>query len=179
MKKALNAGLGSGMRLRYRLLSAFLGLAATISSVLIYHQVGKIRAILQEDRYQVAFGEPKPRVVRTRPEYYKADRRHVQVSSLEIPIYDSGVRGSRRSLAVEFIFVTSNRYLKKYLKDNEYEVLDYMLTSLEPMMASFVLTEEGKDTLKWKIMDELNDYIQARKIEGEIEWVGINKIIAS
>ena len=117
--------------------------------------------------------------LKPRPSYVGLERKHGYIASLHIPVYFHKNKKRIRAMQVEFIFETSNRYIKKYLKNHEYEVRDRILTNLEPVDPQFIFTEEGQDIIKFKVLDEINEVVRSKKIRGQIERVSIHHIIAS
>ncbi|MCY4643295.1 MAG: flagellar basal body-associated FliL family protein [Bacteriovoracales bacterium] len=114
-----------------------------------------------------------------RPPYFRAERKQTYLSSLEVPIYFQKSPSRVYSLRVEFIFETSNRYLKRYIENHEHEIRDCILTSLEPITQEFVLTKEGFGVIKLKVLDELNKLISKKKIKGRIKNVSIDQVLSS
>ena len=112
-----------------------------------------------------------------RAEYYKGDRKHILVSNLKIPVFLTEQKGVR-TLIMDFTFESSNRYIKIYIRDNEYEIRDRLLSTVEPIIPSFPLSQEGKDIIKDKIKEELNKFLGEKHIEGNVKHVYINGIIA-
>ena len=114
-----------------------------------------------------------------RPDYYKGERKHAHVSILEIPVMREGAGGGASSISVEFTLETSNRYLKNYMEKHELWVRDRLLSTLEPVDSGFILTTEGRDIIKWKVLDELNQLTEEKGVEGQIERVSIKSIITT
>lgn len=112
-----------------------------------------------------------------RPSWYKGVRKHIDISNLKLPIYISG-SNSVKTLLMDFTLESSNRYIKIWIEENEHEVRDHILTTTEPILPEFPLSQEGKNVIKDKIKDEMNLYLKQKNIEGEIIKVNINRIIA-
>ncbi len=71
------------------------------------------------------------------------------------------------------IFFTENNWLKTDL------ITDRLLRTISPILATFPFTEEGKKIIKNKIKYECDQLLKELKIEGEIEEVIIQDILAA
>ncbi len=77
----------------------------------------------------------------------------------------------------------SNKFIKLYFTKNFYEnlnqLIDRYISTLSPMIPVFPLTDEGKNILRKKIKLETNLLLKELKIDGEIEEVIIQDILAA
>jgi hypothetical protein len=77
----------------------------------------------------------------------------------------------------------SNKLIKLYFTENNFKNLDQLIdryiSTLSPIIPMFPLTNEGKDILRKKIKLETDLLLKKLKIEGEIEEVIIQDILAS
>lgn len=77
----------------------------------------------------------------------------------------------------------SNKLIKIFFVENNWVnsdlIVDRLLTTLGPIIATFPLTEEGKKILKDKIKFECDQLLKDLKIEGEIDEVIIQGIFAA
>lgn len=77
----------------------------------------------------------------------------------------------------------SNKLIKLYFAENNFKNLDKLIdryiSTLSPIIPVFPLTNEGKDILRKKIKTETDLLLKQLKIEGEIEEVIIQDILAA
>lgn len=77
----------------------------------------------------------------------------------------------------------SNKFIKLYFTENYSEnlnqLIDRYISTLSPIIPVFPLTDEGKNILKKKIKLETDLFLKELKIEGEIEEVIIQDILAA
>lgn len=78
---------------------------------------------------------------------------------------------------------SSNKFIKIYFTENNFinmdKLVDRYLSTLGPIIPIFPLTDEGKNILKNKIKLETNELLKQLRIEGEIEEVIIQDILAA
>ncbi len=119
-----------------------------------------------------------------RPAYHDRVKKSFYVTNILIPfgfeeaIVDKGAEGIR-SLIVDIEVETSNRYLSIYLSTQEHVIKDYLNRKMQPVIATFPLTEEGKSVVRAKIVEELNRLIKETEVQGTILNVYIVNITAS
>lgn len=133
------------------------------------------------DIYQEEFVERAPASVfqySNRPEYRNFDRKSFKVFNVKIPVFVESVR-EVKTITVDFSIRASNRFTKKFLSNYEYKLKDYFFTTVEPVISTFPLKEEGKSILKDKIIEELNTFLEEQGVEGSIEEVNIIFIVGS
>ena len=114
----------------------------------------------------------------TRPLYFGNERKHIQISNLQIPIYHKKNPNAVNSIQLEFVLEASNRYLKQYIESNDHEIRDRLHTTLAPMDIEFIETDEGRDVIKAKILYEVNKLIKEKNIKGKIQHISINSILS-
>lgn len=77
----------------------------------------------------------------------------------------------------------SNKFIKIYFTENNYlnidKLIDRYLSTLSPIIPVFPLTDEGKTILKNKIKKETDELLKILKIDGEIEEVIIQDMVAA
>ena len=144
-----------------------------IASVQIYTNAKQIKekADAEKEKEQIVVD-----LSQRRSKYYKEDERQILVSNIVLPVYIESV-SSIKSLTIDFILVMSNRYLKAYFSDNEHLIKNKLSYTIEPIIPTFPLTNEGKTILKDKIKKELNTLIFDLNIAGEIEKIYFQNII--
>lgn len=142
------------------------GVAIYSSSVEIYENEfpNRVPASVQEYEY--------------RPKYRNYQKTTMKVFNIRLPLFVENVR-EIRSVTVDFSVRTSTRFASKYLTAYEYKLKDYFFTKTEPFASDFPLKEEGKEVLRDKIKDELNNFLQEHRVEGVVQEVNIIFIIAS
>ena len=157
----------------------FLGVGPAVGVVVI-----GLSRLIYDNTNEIVLGMERARVeegasfLRAKPAYFGLKRKHNRLSSLQIPLYFENGPTGLYSIRIEFSIETSNRYLKQYIDNHEHEVRDCILTNLEPALSQFILTREGLDIIKLKVLDELNDFIKKRRVEGRIEKVNVAGMIA-
>ena len=112
-----------------------------------------------------------------KPKYKMFQKKTIRVLNVKVPIYRESVR-EVRSITVDFTVRTSTRFAKQYLEYYENQVKDYFFTSVEPVISTFQVQEEGKEVLKEKIALELNAFLVKNKVEGKVEEVAISFLVA-
>lgn len=113
-----------------------------------------------------------------RPDYYKQQNRSLAVNALRLPVYFGNI-SQLRTIDVDFNAILSNRMARMKLEKLEFQLRDHLILQVEPMSADFPLAEEGKDILRDKILREVNDFMQANQIEGEVQEVKLTYILAN
>lgn len=116
--------------------------------------------------------------VEPRPKYYKAQLKQIRITDIKMPIYVESAKDIK-SLVMDFTLESSNRYIKKFFEKNSHYLQDKLNTTVEPIVPSLPLEEEGKNIIKEKLIDESNDLIKSYEIKGEIKEVYFHSIIAS
>jgi flagellar basal body-associated protein FliL len=113
-----------------------------------------------------------------RPEYYKKELKHITLTNLRLPIYFPEVN-ELKSVDIDFTATISNRQSRKYLERQEFQLRDHLILHVEPLVATFPLTEEGKDVLKEKIWLEINAFLKTHEQEGEVIDLKITYVLAN
>lgn len=113
-----------------------------------------------------------------RPEYYKKQTRFFEINNVRLPVYAANVN-ELRSVDVDFIATTTNRTCKLYLEKHEFQVRDHLILQIEPSVAAFPLSEEGREIIRRKIQAELNDFLKLNGIEGEVVELKITYVLAN
>lgn len=113
-----------------------------------------------------------------RPLYYKKEKKHLEITNLRLPVYIPKVN-QIRSVDIDFTATLSNRYSRKYLEKHEFHLRDHLILQLEPSIAAFSLEEEGKEIIRQKLLFEINNYLKANHIEGEVLDLKITYILAN
>ena len=114
---------------------------------------------------------------RIRPKYYHQYSRTMKIHSINFPVYVESVRGARM-LRMDLTLTTSNKYTRNYLYKNYHLVQDRLNSRLEPMVPTFPIEEEGKEIIKDKVMEEIDNLIKELKIEGRVQSVHIHSILS-
>lgn len=114
----------------------------------------------------------------SRPDYYKKEKRHLEFTSLRIPVYIAKVN-ELKSVDVDFNVTFSTRESRKIMSKREFQLRDHLLLNLEPSIADFPLREEGKEILRRKLAVEINNYLKEHKIQGHVVNVEITYMLAN
>ncbi len=112
-----------------------------------------------------------------RPSYYKQHERVFYMRNIVIPIYIESVN-SYKKLEADVVVIPSNKYIKEYLAKNIHLINDALNSTLEPVIPTFPLTEEGKLVITNKIKREINNVIKSLQIKGNIQYVYLHYIFA-
>lgn len=113
-----------------------------------------------------------------RPEYRHFKQKTLKVLNVKVPVYVESV-GEIKSITIDFSIRTSTRFAKLYLVEYEYKLKDYFFTAVEPIVSHFPIEKEGKEVLKEKIMEEIENFLHDNRVEGVIEEVNILYIVGS
>lgn len=113
-----------------------------------------------------------------RPDYYKKQTKHLDVTNFRLPVYVAQVN-EIRSVDIDFTATLSNRHSKMYLEKREFQLRDHLINNIEPSVATFPLEEEGKEIIRKKIWMELNEYLKQNGIEGEVIELKITYVLAN
>jgi hypothetical protein len=65
------------------------------------------------------------------------------------------------------------------LEKLEFQLRDHLILNIEPMISSFPLEEEGKGILREKLIMEINDFMKAQGLEGQVKDLKITYILAN
>lgn len=114
----------------------------------------------------------------SRPDYYKKEKRHLEFTSLRIPVYIAKVN-QLKSVDVDFNVTFSTRESRKIMSKREFQLRDHLLLNLEPSIADFPLKEEGKEILRRKLAVEINNYLKEHEIRGHVVNVEITYMLAN
>lgn len=113
-----------------------------------------------------------------RPDYYKKQTKHLELTNLRLPVYVAKVN-EIRSVDIDFTATLSNRNSRMFLEKHEFHLRDHLILQLEPSVASFPLEEEGKEIIRRKLLVEINDFLKQNEIEGEVSELKITYVLAN
>lgn len=113
-----------------------------------------------------------------RPEYKTFQSRSLKVMNMKVPVEVESVR-EISSITIDFSIRTTTRFSKLFLENYEYKLKDYFFTTVQPVISNFPLEAEGKDVLKEKITEEVNNFLRENGVEGKVEEIEIVFIVAS
>jgi flagellar basal body-associated protein FliL len=161
------------------------GLSASQSMVLLSFSCASILAVigigfsghklLNTGRSPASISEE---VAYERPDYYKKQTKHLEITNLRLPVYVAQIN-EIRSVDIDFIATMTNRNARMFLEKHELQLRDHLILQLEPSIASFPLKEEGKEIIRRKILNEVNDFLKQREIEGEVVELKITYVLAN
>jgi flagellar basal body-associated protein FliL len=137
-------------------------MASIIGGVIVYQTSGEVYRTLNPSRAPASIEESY-----VRPDYYKKQERELSFNTIRLPVFIQNIN-ELRALIIDFSVVTSNRNTKKYLAKHEFELRDHLIGSVEPIIPSFPLEEEGRQVLREKLKIELNNFLVANKVEGQV-----------
>ena len=115
-----------------------------------------------------------------RPVYFKREKKQFTIRDINLPIYVESINAIRM-LTLDFTIEGNNRYIAAYFKTgrNEDLIKNQLVKSVEPIIPTFPLNEEGKRILKNKLTKEMNILIKSLDIKGKISKVYIDNILAN
>ena len=115
-----------------------------------------------------------------RPDYFLGEKKQFSLQNIDLPIYVESINAIRM-LTFDFTVEGSNRYIAAYFSSrvNENLIKDQLNNSVQPIVPTFPLKEEGKRIIKLKIKEEINVLVQRLKIKGHISKVYINNVLAN
>lgn len=113
-----------------------------------------------------------------RPSYYKKDTKHVTITNLRLPVYVPEVN-ELRSVDIDFTATMTTRESRLFLEKMEFQVRDHLILEIEPSVASFPLTEEGKEIIRQKLRSELDTFLKTHKINGYVEDIKVVYLLAN
>ena len=115
-----------------------------------------------------------------RPVYFKREKKQFTIRDINLPIYVENINAIRM-LTLDFTIEGNNRYIAAYFKTgrNEDLIKNQLVKSVEPIIPTFPLNEEGKRILKNKLTQEMNVLIKNLDIKGKISKVYIDNILAN
>jgi flagellar basal body-associated protein FliL len=113
-----------------------------------------------------------------RPDYYKKQNRHLELTSIRLPVYFAELN-EVKSVDIDFSATLSNRLSRMQLEKLEFQLRDHLILNIELMVASFPLEEEGKIILRDKLIVEINEFMKAQKLEGEVKELKLIYILAN
>ena len=159
--------------------------ATTISLFIALTTFGYIFYQLdQRAFFEGKFGlnELKKLVAIRKPAYTGFEEKEFYIPDLFVPVILKN-RPDITRLYLDIKIRASNKYIKIYFCEDNFSKLDVLIdrytTTLAPVIPMFPLTDEGKEILKDKIIRETNKLLKELKIEGEIEEVTIQDILAA
>ncbi len=112
------------------------------------------------------------------PYYLDYEKKLSMISQLVMPAFMEDT-GRYENLKINFAIQFTNRTSKRFFDKYRYLFMDQLQVTLEPVLPSFPLTEEGKDIVRKKLFEELNDVLMNEGIDGRVKSVTIIDIIAN
>lgn len=117
-------------------------------------------------------------VMPSRPVYYRQTEKMLAVTDINLQIFLEDTHRNRQ-VWIDFSVLASNRNAILYLKDHEVEFKDHLTTNVEPIIPQLPIEEEGRSIIKDKLKMELNLFLEKNGIEGKIQEIYIDYLIAS
>ena len=133
-------------------------------------------ALLEEAARRPASVEVE--AVYDRPDYYKKETKHFDMSSLRLPVFFSDIN-QLKTVDIDYTATLSNRAAKMYLEKQEFQLRDHLILQIEPIVPSFPLEEEGKDIIRKKLQQEIDQFLVNHGIEGTVEDIKITYVLAN
>lgn len=156
------------------LLMTFTG-ASLLATIGIFSSGTRI-ALLEEAARRPASVEPE--AIYDRPDYYKKETKHFDMSSLRLPVFFSDIN-QLKTVDIDYTATLSNRAAKMYLEKQEFQLRDHLILQIEPIVPSFPLEEEGKDIIRKKLQQEIDQFLVNHGVEGTVEEIKITYVLAN
>ncbi len=163
------------------------GLSATQAILLLLFTGGSILAVigigfsgrkLAHNHFGVSRNPASEEISYDRPDYYKKQTKHVQISNLRLPVYLAELN-EVRAVDIDFIATMSNRQSKMFLEQHDFQFRDHLIIQMEPSIASFPLEEEGKEIIRKKLFQEINEFLILHNVVGEVKEIKITDVMAN
>lgn len=113
-----------------------------------------------------------------RPSYYKKETKQMTISNFRLPVYVPEVN-QLRSVDIDFTATTTTREARIFLEKMEFQLRDHLINEIEPSIASFPLTEEGKEIIRHKLKAEVDTFLKEHKVNGFVEDMKVVYILAN
>jgi flagellar basal body-associated protein FliL len=113
-----------------------------------------------------------------RPNYYKKERRHLDITNLHLPVYMANVN-ELKTVSIDFTATLSTRESRMYLNKYEHVLRDHLIHHIEQIVADFPLQDEGKEILRKKLEVEINAFLKEHGMEGKVTEVQITYVLAN
>jgi len=135
-------------------------------------------------RYREIFPKEYPKrslsseQINKRPAYYNKEKKLIKIYNINIPILTDENKKTK-SILVDLNVQLSSRYSKAVLESLHHELNDYLNTNTSPIVKDFPLTPEGKEILREKIHQILQDLLIKKGLQAKVEKVFIASILSS
>jgi flagellar basal body-associated protein FliL len=113
-----------------------------------------------------------------RSPYHHQTLKYIHLEDVKMPVYVESVTAIK-FLTLDITIESSNRYIKSFLSEKPHYIQDQLNATIEPIIPTFPLTDEGKDILRDKIIKESNQVLKRLKIKGTVKNVYFHHIMAS
>ena len=117
-------------------------------------------------------------VVYERPDYYKQEFRHLQLTNVRLPVYVTDIN-ELKHIDIDFTATLSNRMGRMMMERLEFQLRDHLILEVEPMEVNSPLFDEGKEILRQKLMQEINTFLKSRQIEGYVQDLKLTYILGN
>jgi flagellar basal body-associated protein FliL len=117
-------------------------------------------------------------VVYERPDYYKQEFRHLQLTNVRLPVYVTDIN-ELKHIDIDFTATLSNRMGRMMMERLEFQLRDHLILEVEPMEVNSPLVDEGKEILRQKLMQEINTFLKSRQIEGYVQDLKLTYILGN
>lgn len=165
-----------GLSAAQSLLLLFLTGASALSGISIISSGSRL--IQGSDVTRAPVSTEEEEVSYDRPEYYKKDLKHLTITNLRLPVYVPAVN-ELRSVDIDFTAVMTTRESRLYLEKMEFQLRDHLILEIEPSVATFPLTEEGKEIIRQKLKSEIDLFLKERKVNGYVEDMKVVYMLAN
>lgn len=152
-------------------------LVSGIASIKIYNSTYSIvsKEYKHKDRKIASAGYQQQELF---PDYLDYEKRLSIISQLVMPAFIEDT-GKYQNLKINFAIQFTNRSSKRFFDRYRHLFMDQLQVTLEPVLPSFPLTREGKDIVRKKLFEELNDVLMNESIDGRVKEITIIDIIAN
>ncbi len=138
---------------------------------------------LNEDFKQIGHDNPiktiqLKQVLEGRPVYYKQAERMMTIEDINLQLFLEDTHRNKQ-VWIDFSILASNRNVILYLKDHEVELKDHLSTNVEPVIPQLPVEEEGKQIIKDKMRDEINQFLEKNHVEGKVLEIYVDYLMVS
>lgn len=164
-----------GLSATQSLLLLLLTGASALSGISI---ISSSSRLMQGDDQGRSPASTEEEVTYDRPSYYKKNTKHLTITNLRLPVYVPEVNGLK-SVDIDFTAIMTTREGRKFLEKMEFQLRDHLILEIEPSVASFPLSEEGKEIIREKLRSEIDSFLKIHKIQGHVEDIKVVYILAN
>jgi flagellar basal body-associated protein FliL len=117
-------------------------------------------------------------VLEARPKYFLQTEKLLKLKDIDLQLFLEDTKRNRQ-VYIDFTALATNRNAVLFLKDHDVEVRDYLNMNVEPVIPQLPIEEEGRQIIKDKVRDELNQFLKNNGVEGKILEIYVDYLMVS